>query len=512
MKSFKKLLIVIIMGIMLFGCDEVTDVDKIDDVLADQLAREAFDLLNDKLLDLEEPVGTPQQGEDLFPEADYNKIKAGFEAALTEAPDNALANFGMAILELASINYDEDLWTLIDDFDSEFSEGRLFNNQFSFLVNTPLMYVKYLQNSMRAGDISFARIQNYIDNNVMPKIENSLNSLEVAVSLPDSVVIKINTGEEVLELDKGELYAFRAGIFAVSAAMRMITLYDLDLFDENKTYDWLDEISFNGDYNEIESYTYEPVGQILTLEYQDNSVENDSLLFHILKYNIADRPGFGTFRSGNLPNEIKSDLEAILYDLQNVVDYVSSETDDQSDDIIKFDDITQLNNDINNIQDAPNFASDWQTVDDIISWVETLLDGPVTFNEDLHGDGIQVELTIDFSRMFNPGLQNMKDYLPLHNWLPEEDWVNEDYWEDEQYWGGGTYSFYFQEQLIHVDSVMTVESHYYDSWVEPLELVDETGTAIDVENEMPYFPDYTLNGIFPGMDRDKWFDLLGIDK
>ncbi|MCK4956962.1 MAG: hypothetical protein KAS49_04955, partial [Candidatus Cloacimonetes bacterium] len=239
---------------------------------------------------------------------------------------------------------------------------------------------------------------------------------------------------------------------------------------------------------------------------------NDSLLFHILKYNIADRPGFGTFRSGNLPNEIKSDLEAILYDLQNVVDYVSSETDDQSDDIIKFDYITQWNNDINNIQDAPNFASDWQTVDDIISWVETLLDGPVTFNEDLHGDGIQVELTIDFSRMFNPGLQNMKDYLPLHNWLPEEDWVNEDYWEDEQYWGGGTYSFYFQEQLIHVDSVMTVESHYYDSWVEPLELVDETGTAIDVENEMPYFPDYTLNGIFPGMDRDKWFDLLGIDK
>ena len=41
-------------------------------------------------------------------------------------------------------------------------------------------------------------------------------------------------------------------------------------------------------------------------------------------------------------------------------------------------------------------------------------------------------------------------------------------------------------------------------------LVDPMGNAIDPNVTLPYFPDYTFNGLFPGMNRSDWEELINI--
>ena len=144
-----KKMVVALMLVMLVinGCDDSTGVDvPVDDDAANSFAQAGFALLNEKILDIEE-LNNPQSGDDIFPESDYNLIKTLFEQALAENSNNALANFGMAILEVASINYDEELWDMIDDVDTEFGDGRIFNNQFLFLFEAQLFYINYLNHS-----------------------------------------------------------------------------------------------------------------------------------------------------------------------------------------------------------------------------------------------------------------------------------------------------------------------------------------------------------------------------
>ncbi len=503
----KKLLLLPTILLLLFfiGCDETTDVE-LDDVAANVFAQEGFALLNDMLLDLEEPEN-PQSGEEVFPEADYNQIKDLFDKALEESPDNALANFGMAVLEVASVNYDQELWDLINYFDEDFGGTKLFGNQFSFLAQTPLIYLKYLQSPLKGDEITLARIQDFIEDSVFPKLENAIEHLNTAVSLPDSVIIMINTGEELLELDRGEIYAFRVGTYAISAAMRMLILYDFEMTDESGTYDWMDEMG-NGDvYCE---YQYDPETHNLYAQYYEFE-KSDSLLMHVLNYNLTQRPGFMAYRSGQGPADIQNDLNQILLDLQNIVDYVTTETDDQSDDIIQYDFIVEMNEEIGEIdEDDPNFVQDWQTVDDVIDWVSLLITGPVTFIEDLDDDGVDEELTIDLSRLFAPGIDVMKNYLPYHQWLPESEWIVEvlDYqWDTEVM--GGTYTILCNGEWIVIENVNHYYAEYYEEYVEPIEFLDGLGgNVIDEEEEFLYLPDYTLNGLFPNMDRNQWIDLF----
>ena len=504
----KKLLLLpaILLVLFFIGCDETTDVE-LDDAAANVFAQEGFSLLNNMLLDLEEPEN-PQSGEEVFSEADYNQIKDLFEQALDESPDNALANFGMAVLEVASVNYDDELWDLINDFDEDFGERKLFGNQFSFLAQTPLIYLKYLQSPLKGDEITLARIQDFIEDSIFPKLENAIEHLNTAVSLPDSVVIIIDTGEELLELDRGEIYAFRVGTYAISAAMRMLTLYDFEMTDESGTYDWMDEM---GNSDEFCDYQYDPVTHELYIQHYEYEY-SDSLLAHILNYNLVQRPEFMAVRTGQDPADIQNDLNNILTDLQNIVDYVSAETDDQSDDIIQYDYLIEMNDEIGEIdEDDPNFVQDWQTVDDVIDWVSLLITGPVTFIEDINDDGVDEELTIDLSRLFEPGIDDMKDYLPYHQWLQEDEWMIEELdWEEAWPFGGGTYYLYCGDELVAViNDVDYVYIEYYEEYVEPVEFLDGPGgNVIDEDEEFLYLPDYTLNGVFPGMDRNQWIELF----
>jgi len=81
--------------------------------------------------------------------------------------------------------------------------------------------------------------------------------------------------------------------------------------------------------------------------------------------------------------------------------------------------------------------------------------------------------------------------------------------EDEWYNGGGSFSFWFEDEWITIYDVEYVHEIYYDYWIEPVEFLDGPGgNVINLEDEFLYLPDYTMNGLFPNMTREDWLDLI----
>ncbi|MEA3474870.1 MAG: hypothetical protein U9R23_00240 [Candidatus Cloacimonadota bacterium] len=479
---------------------------------ADSLAQEAFALLNQAILEAEEPED-PQSGEDVFPEAAYNGIKGLFQQALALDEDNALANFGMGILEVASVNYDEDLWDLINEFTQDGGGKRLLKNQYSFLIKASQIQASYFLHALRGDDdLKFATLQNLIDNNVLPKLETALVYLEKAENIADTTFIPINTGEEILELDAGEICLFESSIYAVCAGFREITLYDVDILDENGSYDWLD--SLQDDYDDwfIES---EQIGDTLYIQkyWYYNEAVNDSIIISMLKDNLESREEFLAYRAGNSGTAIQTDLVAMIAKLELARDKILAETDEQDNDIIKIEYLNELDNDIaDHDENDPNFMQDWNTFQDALDWLNELITGPVTFTEDFDDDGEDEQFTIDLSAYFDPGLTNMKDYLPYHEWNDAMHIVLVLDWQDEWENPNGNYSYWDENGEEH-----TFTNVYYIYWNEWECAVNEAifflngpdGDPINLDEEMPYFPDYTFGGIFPGMTRDAWLSLFG---
>ncbi|KPK95923.1 hypothetical protein AMJ80_02850 [bacterium SM23_31] len=504
---------VIIFALALFaGCSKDSEDSIIapGDSEANRLAREGFDLLINVLQYAEDiDIGNANESGDIFPETYYLTIKGKFTQAMAQNPTNALANLGMGIVEVLSVNYDTELWDIVSDFDDEFAEKRILNNQMNFIAETPKLYLKYFAHSLDDPEISFARIQTYIDNNVIPKLDNSLEHLAYAITLADDNVLLINDGEEDLELDRGEIYLFRASVFATNAAFKLLTLYDMDLFDAAGTYNWVDAYDIDDDYFWGPSYyrTEMIEGSKWLFAYYNYSLYEakiDSLLFSVLKHNLQNRNTFLSYRSGKSPVLIKTDLEDALQDIQSAVDYIFDESDNQSDDIIKISHLTDINDEISDHSPGyPQFSQNWSTIYDVIDWLEVVLNNPYDIEEG------GVFLQVDISKLFNPGISDWKDKLPYHNWRNENEWITVDssFYTYPNY--GNSYWIWFDNDWVVIDSVDYVMDINYDYDVFPIEFLDGLGgNVVNLEVDFPYFPDYTFSGLFPGMTREQMIYLI----
>jgi len=114
------------------------------------------------------------------------------------------------------------------------------------------------------------------------------------------------------------------------------------------------------------------------------------------------------------------------------------------------------------------------------------------------------------SALFVSGLPDLKDYLPYHQWLPEDDWMDCDLDDVEEWYIGGTYEFWYEGSWLEIEDVEYVIISFYECYFNiPVEFLDgPDGNMIDPEVVMPYFPDYTLNGLFPNMTRFDWEEIF----
>jgi hypothetical protein len=210
------------------------------------------------------------------------------------------------------------------------------------------------------------------------------------------------------------------------------------------------------------------------------------------------------------------DLMAMLGKMEDAVSFIEAENDGQDDDLIKLGFITDLNSEIDDIEDGPSFAQDWETIHDVIAWVEEVLSGPYTINEEI--DEQPLEIKVNLSAWLTNPVQDWKDKLPYHQWRPEEEWMGshdswpwtEENWNETgeyTYWDWETGENYFFENIgwiVHINEEFGMQ--------QPIDFLNgPDGAIIDIEETMPYLPDYTLGGLFPEMGRPDWLELLGYE-
>lgn len=520
----RKFCLVFLILLFLFGCsedseDSSSNANNISE--GNRLAQEGMEMLNEEILDMTEDEDIEiDDSNDLMYESIFNSIEEKFTEALEEDADNPMASLGMGILEVMRLNYDSELWSIIDEFlELEEDSGRhpsLFSSQFELLGKSPFLALK-TTTMVRGGELSIQRIQEAIDNCVLPQLNSSLSYLENAISLADSNAIIIDTGEEFMEIDCGEVYAFEAGVKLLEAAFEIINAYDLEMVGEDGSHDWFEEImsdyeppypcywdtypytaydySYNNYTNELDVHLFDMSSGWYSDEY------SEMILERTFCYNLQNNSSFGRLRSGYL-NKAQNDILDAIAAIDAGIQYIENENDNQSNDIIKLSYIEDLEDQIDDHDDNPEFMQDWHSISDGITWLENLVSGSVelTANEET--------FTVDLDAFFSGAIDDIKDYLPYYHWNDLNDnWmelVNDYYYHSSS----SHYQFFdaygnYQEY----NSLNGINKYYdyyrYDSGYS----TDEIGNGLE-NDEDPYLPDYSFNGIFPGMTRYKFWRVF----
>jgi hypothetical protein len=145
---------------------------------------------------------------------------------------------------------------------------------------------------------------------------------------------------------------------------------------------------------------------------------------------------------------------------------------------------------------------DWTDIHDAISWLNSLTSGSVELTTD-SGEAF----TLNLSAFFGGAVSDIRNYLPYFEWKSQDDsWLTlrcEDSYNN--YYDNATISFYDATGQYHSQENVNEVIYYYDYYdMRDMGYLLDGPSGNHIANGVqPYFPDYTFNGIFPGMTRDK---------
>ncbi|MFH1843305.1 MAG: hypothetical protein ABIF77_08845 [bacterium] len=499
-----------------------------EQVAADSVAGAWFEALADSM--------GSAMGEDFDMDAiedmDVDEVRTGLEEAVALDPDNGLAHLGLCLVHLIEINYNSDLWEMADSLESWFDQldvdkgyttglsvnplrNRLLGHQFRILAESPFYYTNIVKTV--PPNLTVRNLQNIIQDSVIPQVNLAITEVELAEAA--GVEFSFQSEGEVIEIDMGEVFFFDASLRALRAGLRIMTGYNVDIFGPDGTYDWIEDLlDLEDDYDTAEIIPGTAGGDTLVIT-RYNLAQIDSVLMEVVSYNVSTpSSAFLTLRtdpySGRTALQNAGvDLGTMLARLEAALDFIRNENDPQDDDVIQLGFLTDVDSDIADCEDCPAFAEDWETIEDVIDWVQVVLAGPYTIDvEDGFGD--PAELTVNLSVLLSAPVADWKTKLPYHQWAPADEWfrfdepqiyewdtstsmpVCEDFNEDWTCWTNIDY-----EVMRYIDQ---------DFDGAPVWFTDSQGTVLD-EEEFPYFPDYTFGGLFPGMTRQEMMDLMGIE-
>jgi hypothetical protein len=509
----------------------------------DSLATVIFEDLGDVLADLGD-----MDTDDLRNQR-FDDQRRSFGKVIGDDPDNAIAHLGLAIIELLELNYDEDIWEMIDSLDSWFDDGdggggtgppppgrvdrhhTLVGRQFTLLVQIP-MTMSYQMVADFPPNVTANNIQDIIEDKVIPALDRAIGHLNTVESDTDTAIrIRVDFGDgvEYVIIDLGEIYLFDASLRALRAAFGVATAYDVDMFGTDGTYDWLAEVRDLEDDEGMYCASYEviPAGGMndinLYYEHGDDlgNAMIDSIMTVVLHHNLENRSNFLSLRNGGTPMvNAGSDILGTIDKLDASADFIRNIRSDTSEEhVIKLADLTDLDPDPND-PDTPNFAKDFTTVEDVLGFVRDVFSGKVEFTEELGPRSISYTWEMNLSVLFNSPVQDWNSLLPYHSWdIPQGNWITvttNPGWVD--YWGGSDIDLWVDHndacQMVMFSNVGWVREYYRDYHTidigDMLILEDPDGREIDPDTEFPYFPDYKLNGLFPNMERGDWESLRDI--
>ena len=502
------------------GCSEETTGTGggVDD--PDSAAAYWFQALGDTVQNMGEAMDA--EDTDYLRDLDFSAIRAGFQEVIATESMHSLAHVGMGLIELLEVNYDPDLWEMIDSIIADNRgtsptpplnplRGRLIGREWPILAEAPL----YLADAARSvpENLTIANMQAIIQGGILPKVSQAITHFDLAELDPDFSHNYVIEGD-TCEADRGELLFSSAALRALRGGLRMMIGYDMDLAGADGTYDWLEADECEMTWEVVPG----PVETGDTLRYHSVCVEDEVRIIRNLRYLLTD-PGstFLTLHTDDWSGEsmlalARSDVLAMIGKLDLAKAAILAESDDQDDDLIKIGMLEDLDAEAGGITDGPAFAQAWEGLDDVIAWADSLYRYPMTFTEDM-GSG-PFTITVNLSVLFTDPVADWKTMLPLHEWNDEVDWIETDQdpnqlpWNPEaEYWlwtPDGWETFY---------GIGYLDGFHDDTWMidEPITFLDSEGGTINPDVVMPFMPDddYTFAGLFPGMTRGDWIDLLG---
>ncbi len=366
------------------GCEsDSTGPSDEDQQEAQALADEGFTLLI-SALDAETPDPTI-----------LNQAKGKFEDALDLDPENGDANVGLALTEIALMGTNAEILALIGEFGpllgleaaSSPSLGKLVGGQAVsadpvFSAEKTLDWFRH--GFARPGQVTpppdLGQIQDLAEAVVLPVMELVMDLLAVVEGLDEwhLTLTAAMTGMEegALEIDQTDIYMVDAVVHAMAAEIYAMVAYDMDT----------------------------PTVMSDTLAVKA-AFDQDTGTFMTLRTNGA----------ANLGNSRTALLDGIAR-MNSFIAGLQTETDDQSDDMIKLD-------------PTGNEGPTQEDLDEMLTGLAAVyaaLTSPQTITEDFDDDGMDEDLQVDLSVLFTDPITDLKALLPPYTW----DSTNEMYFWD----------------------------------------------------------------------------------
>ncbi len=542
MKSHS-ILAILILALGLWGCggddDGGTPVDPVtpeEEAAANQLATEA---MTDLMGDMEEamPDG-PDPG--AIMEMDVETYLGAVDDALALDPNCANAHFLAAILEFIVMAQDEELanWALdasdqLGDLmggmplsplpQASLLRGGILGRSFEIMHRAPLAMVPSEREMRVLRDDKVAiplirTLQGIIRNRTLPSTDRIVAHLNAVESHADWALLIIDEGDTT-ELDLGEVYVLDSVVRALRAGLQVATAYDVEPAPDGD-YSWLAAMNGGGGYTGYEVRPGTAAGDTLVLiDDEELDIDRQEIFITGVAGLLAPSSDFLTlwtdpWSGATAMQAGYNEMNTLLSRLETAYAFIQDEDDDQSDDIISQMLIAELDAAVAEIgAGLPEWIGTWETIPDVIAWIEDILSGPYTIPIQLN-ETETYDLTVDLSALFLEPVADWKTKLPYHEFLDREAWAT--YIEDYVY---GPYSGYDPDatymytvdgedmSFTNIGYMMYVGSEWESS--APLIFLDGPGGDEVEPDEFPYFPDYTFGGLFPNMNRSGWLTLMG---
>ena len=400
-----------------------------------------------------------------------------YKEAATEDPTNSQANFGAAIFSFQIIAENPDLVVIqetleswnddIDNLDhSKYIVTQFFLNGVTeyYMENewggwyqeidpgsafTMLIYL--VQNSLSNQDL-IALLQDLIDDTLIAGLDEAIKYIDRIHTDKDFVYVitsEMSGEDDVMEMDLGEVYMISAMMRMMRASLKIVNSYQLSIPGVNGISEYMDETT----------------------------------ILPLLKSQDENGGTFLKLRNTSILPSAKKDLDDAMTMVQNGVNFITGETDDQLDDLIKKQDITEIDSEIAN--EFNNYASDIPVpvlrgasgIVDLAGKIKSILSGPSVIEQE-NGE----EITVDLSAFLNNAIPDIKTVLPYHEWEDLSKAEKEfggpgvEIWEDDYYdmeniyiaaldtyiYAKGDYNlekYYTFNGSISEDGIVTLEGH-----------------------------------------------------
>ncbi len=342
-----------------------------------------------------------------------------YKEAIGANPGNSHANFGAALFGFQSIldhpdikmikdtlkSWDEDIENLdhakyyVTQYFMHGMSGIWMNDEMGgyyqqinpFSAFAVLLY--FVQNSLTNQDM-IALIQNSIDNTLIAELDESIGYMDAVLSDDNFTFIlspEMTDDDNAIELDSGEAYMISAIMHMLRGSLKIMNAYKLSVPGTAGISDYI----------------------------------NETTILPLIKNQDENNGAFLTLRNNTILPSAKQDLIDVMTMVENGVNFIKSETDDQINDIIPKQDITETDVEIDTkfsdvSSDIPiPLLRGASGIVNLAEKIKTMLSGPFVV-EGYNKNGELITISVDFSNFLDNGIPDIKDVLPYHEWIDFE--------------------------------------------------------------------------------------------